>query len=157
MIKHHFFHKLAFKSLPMKQILFACWLVMYLPLCSYGNTGNFPLKTEFPSNSFRDTVIETATRYGNGTVQLRTISYVDQEGINYKVIKEKYRKNGSKKYVFVLDYGVTILYHAQYDKSNKLRVEKIYSYNFKNTLVQIETKKDGVSTFQSFGTDIYGD
>lgn len=108
-------------------------------------------------DSFRDTVIETKTKHLNGNIQMKTCSFIDKDGITYKVVKEIYRKDGSKKSVFVMDHGVTVLYKAQYDKFNTPVYEKFYRYNFKNNLIQIETKRNGVSKFQTFDTDIYGD
>lgn len=111
----------------------------------------------FAIDSFRDTIIETETKHLNGNVQMKTFSFIDKDGITYKVVKEFYRKDGSKKSVFVMDQGITILYKAQYDKFSILIYEKFYRYNFKNNLVQIETKRDGISKFKTFDTDIYGD
>lgn len=108
-------------------------------------------------DSFRDTVIETKTKHLNGNFQMKTFSFIDKDGITYKVIKEFYRKDGSKKSVFVMDHGITILYKAQYDRLSIPIYEKFYHYNFKNNLVQIETKRNGVSKFKTFDTDIYGD
>lgn len=141
----------------MKHIVFFYSLVLSFPFCVYGSTGSNQFRTTLPESVFRDTVIETVTNYSNGTVQLRTISFIDQEGIRYKVVREGYRKNGSKKYVSILNSGVLLLYQARYDKNDQPIVEKTYYYNFRNTLVQIETKRDGISTFQTFDTDIYGD
>ncbi len=141
----------------MKRIIFFYSLMLSFPFCSYGSTGSHQFKTALPESVFRDTVIETVTNYKNGTVQLRTMSFIDQAGINYKVVREGYRKNGSKRYISILDSGVLLLYQARYDKNDQLIVEKTYYYNFRNTLIQIETKRDGISTFQTFDTDIYGD
>lgn len=118
-----------------------------------GITNSFSHGTD---DFLRDTVIETKTKHINGNVQMKTFSHIDRDGITYKVIKEGYRKDGSKKYIVVLDHGVTI-YRAKYDKFSTRIYEKFYRYNFKNNLVQIETKKDGVSKFKTFDTDIYGD
>lgn len=108
-------------------------------------------------DSFRDTVIEAKTKYLNGNIQMKTFSFIDKDGITSKVVKEFYRKDGSKKSVFVMDQGIMMLYKARYDKLSTRIYEKFYRYNFKNNLVQIETKRDGVSKFKNFDTDIYGD
>lgn len=127
-------------------LIFNFFLLAVTSGFSYGASGNF-----------HDTVVETKSNYLNGVIQMKTMSFIDKDGVTYKVVKEGYRKDGSKKYVCILDHGVTMLYNARYDKSGILISEKFYRYNFRNNLIQIEIKKDGVSKFKTFDTGIYGD
>ncbi|MGL5892643.1 MAG: hypothetical protein ACRC3B_22310 [Bacteroidia bacterium] len=106
---------------------------------------------------YRDTAIENISYYGNGRVQLKTITFYEKTSIPYKTSYLGYRKNGARKFVCVTNDAGLIDYSARYNKQNELVLEKIYTYNFKYVLVQIETIKNGISRIQTFDTDINGD
>lgn len=113
----------------------------------------------FESVSY-DTVVTTATRYRNGKVKSREMAYYDTPNSSappYKLVVEGFYKDGSPRYVYVMSSPYVVLYHAKYAPDNSIDFEKIYTYNNLGTLVQVETKRDGVSTFKTFDTDIFGE
>jgi len=96
--------------------------------------------------------------YRNGNIKHKTIYFYDPLNTRpYQVTEIRYRKNGNKRNISILDYGVLTRYQARYNKDGIVILEKIYTYNFKNTLIKIETIKDGISTYRIFETDIFGD
>jgi len=94
--------------------------------------------------------------FSDGSIKSIISAYYDENGREYKRTTIRNRKNGTTKYTIVSSYG-QIQYHSRYDKDGTLKVEKIYSYNFRETLICIETKRNGTSRFQRLETDVFGE
>jgi hypothetical protein len=102
------------------------------------------------------TIEESSGCYRSGKVKYKVFIYRDENGHELKTVRETYRKNGSRKYNSVVLNG-SISHYTKYTKEGLSLMEKIYQYNFNGILVSIETKRDGISSFQNFETDLFGE
>lgn len=104
-----------------------------------------------PKNIVSDSISETASYYKNGNIRSRTRTFYDRfRQVEFKTVYEKFRKSGGRLYVVVMDYPLILTYKAVYDPDGLLVVQKFYTYNREGALIQIETRSDGISTFQTF-------
>lgn len=101
------------------------------------------------------TVDELSGHYRSGKIKYNLFTYLDANGHIFKVVRETYRKNGSKRYNSIVMNG-RISYFSKYTREGHLAMEKMYTYNFNGILVSIETKRNGIRSIQNFETDIFG-
>jgi len=101
--------------------------------------------------ALKDSIREELSYYKNGNMRSRRRTFYDElRQTEFKTVYEKFRKSGSKLYVVVMDFPSILTYKANYDPEGLLIVQKFYTYDREGTLIQIETRVDGISSFQTF-------